>query len=159
MRCSTGRGSNVGLMWCSPFGVRLMVRIVGSLCNGLIRTDSARSMKEDTFWHKEDTFGMRRPSGNAGRWQTRYVRTVQYLGACSDGSGSRYSRYIWWKKIPLRHACGSCQDAPKILKVDAWDMSWLCQIILWWQRTISNAFENDIHPAWSDFKMKADPPD
>ena len=49
-----GRGSNVGLMWCSPFVVRLMVHTVGSLCNGLIRTDSARSMNEDTF-------GMRRP--------------------------------------------------------------------------------------------------
>ena len=34
-----------------------MVHTVGSLCNGLICTDSARSMKEDTF-------GMRRPSVN-----------------------------------------------------------------------------------------------
>jgi len=38
MRCSIGRGTNVGLMWCSPLGVRLMAHTVGSLCKGSICT-------------------------------------------------------------------------------------------------------------------------
>ena len=46
-----------------------MVHTVGSLCNGLIRTDSARSMNEDTF-------GMRRPVCTYG--------TIQYWEAAAE---------------------------------------------------------------------------
>ena len=57
-----------------------MVRIVGSLCNGLICTDSARSMKEDAFGIK------RIPLACA-------VRQVMQ----ADGRRGMYVQYSTWE--------------------------------------------------------------